>query len=59
MGKYLLTVLILLLAGMGISISKQPPDLYLFYSMLGGAIIVIIYNGKQNRKKHDKEGNLK
>jgi len=54
-GKYLLVVLILLLAGVGIGVAKQ--EWSLFYTMIGGCIIVILYNARQNRKKHDQERN--
>ncbi len=55
MGKYLLVVLIFLLAGVGIGVAKQ--EWPLFYTMIGGCIIVILYNARQNRKKHDEERN--
>jgi len=55
-GKYLLVVLMLLLAGVGIGIAKR--DWHLFYTMIGGSIIVIIYNARQNRKKRDQERNF-
>lgn len=51
MDKYLTVVLIFLVGGMAIAISKQPPVLPLFYTMLGGAIIVIIYSARQKRKE--------
>jgi len=53
--KYLLVVLMLLLAGVGIGAAKQ--EWSLFYTMIGGSIIVIIYNARQNRKKRDQERN--
>jgi len=56
MDKYLLVVLTLLFAGVGIGIAKQ--NLPLFYTMIGGSIIVIIYNARQNRKKRDQERNF-
>jgi 4-hydroxybenzoate polyprenyltransferase len=59
MDKYLVVVLIFLIAGMGIAITKQPPVLPLFYAMLGGAIIVILYSSRKNRKDHNKERKLK
>ena len=53
MDKYLLVVLILLVAGMGIMAIQ---DRWLeFYMMLGGAIIVIIYSSMKNRKEIQKE----
>lgn len=48
-----------LIAGMGIAITKEPPVLPLFYVMLGGAIIVIIYSARKNRKDHQKERKFK
>lgn len=57
MDKYLTVVLIFLLAGIGIAIAKQQWSL--FYAMIGGTIIVIIYNARQNRKKHDQERDRK
>ena len=56
MGKYLLVVLIFLLAGVGIGAAEQKWSL--FYTMIGGSIIVIIYNARQNRKKRDQERNF-
>ncbi len=53
MDKYLLVVLILLVAGMGIMAIQ---DRWLeFYAMLAGAIIVIIYSSMKNRKEIQKE----
>lgn len=52
MDKYLLVVLMFLIAGMGIAITKDPPELILFYSMLGGSIIVIMYGSLKSR--HDR-----
>lgn len=51
MDKYLVIVLMFLIAGMGIGITKDPPELGLFYSMLAGAIIVIIYSSLRIRKE--------
>lgn len=59
MDKYLVVVLMFLIAGMGIAITKEPPMLPLFYTMLGGAIIVIIYSARKNRKDHEKEREFK
>ena len=55
MGKYLLVVLMLLLAGVGIGAYNK--EWSLFYTMIGGSIIVILYNARQNRKKRDQERN--
>jgi 4-hydroxybenzoate polyprenyltransferase len=50
--KYLIIVLMFLIAGMGIAITRSPPSLGLFYSMLAGAIIVIIYSSIKSRKQN-------
>ncbi|GFN39766.1 MAG: hypothetical protein O6761_08625 [Thaumarchaeota archaeon] len=55
MDKILLIVLMFLIAGMGIGISQDPPLLPMFYTMLGGAILVIIYSARKNRKEHQRE----
>ena len=55
MDKYLIIVLMMLVAGMGIGITRVPPDLFLFYSMLAGAIIVIIYSSLKSRKAAQEE----
>lgn len=55
MDKYLVVILMFLIAGMGIAITKQPPVLPLFYAMLGGAIIVILYSAKKNRSEQNRE----
>lgn len=48
--KYLVVVLVFLIAGMGIAITKDPPVLGLFYAMLAGAIIIIIYSAMKSRR---------
>ena len=50
MDKYLLIVLTFLVAGMIIAATSQPFVEGLFYSMLGGAIIIIIYVAMKERK---------
>jgi hypothetical protein len=40
-----------LIAGMGIAITRVPPQFPLFYAMLAGAIIVIIYSSLKSRKE--------
>ncbi|MDH3677877.1 MAG: hypothetical protein OEQ12_06200 [Nitrosopumilus sp.] len=55
MDKYLLVVLIFLIAGMGIAITRTPPQYQLFYSMLAGAIIVILYSSFKTRKLRQEE----
>jgi 4-hydroxybenzoate polyprenyltransferase len=56
MDKILLIVLMFLIAGMGIGISQKPPLYPMFYTMLGGAILVIIYSARKNRKERQREG---
>jgi 4-hydroxybenzoate polyprenyltransferase len=50
MDKYLIIVLMFLIAGMGIAITRDPPVIAMFYTMLGGAIFVIIYTAMKDRK---------
>lgn len=50
--KYLIIVLMFLIAGMGIAITRTPASLGLFYSMLAGAIVVIIYSSIKSRKQN-------
>jgi len=49
--KYLLIVLMFLIAGMGIAIIRDPPVLGLFYTMLAGAITIIIYGSIKTRRE--------
>ncbi len=51
MDKYLLIVLMFLIVGMGIAITRVPFLPGLFYSMLAGAIIVIVYSSWKSRKE--------
>ncbi len=51
MDKYLLIVLMFLITGMGIAIIRVPFLPGLFYSMLAGAIIVIVYSSWKSRKE--------
>jgi len=53
--KYLLVVLIFLIAGMGIAITRDPPQIFMFYSMLAGAIGVILYSSYKTRKEKQEE----
>lgn len=59
MDKYLLFILVLLIAGMGISITREPPRYLEFYGMLGGAIVVILYSSIKSRKAIQKERKYK
>ncbi|MBI3253393.1 MAG: hypothetical protein HYZ56_01515 [Nitrosopumilales archaeon] len=51
MDKYLIIVLIFLIAGMGIAITQKSPVIPMFYAMLGGAVFVILYSAMKNRKE--------
>jgi len=53
--KYLLVVLVFLIAGMGIAIVQVPPIITMFYSMLAGAIGIIIYSSLKSRKQRQEE----
>jgi 4-hydroxybenzoate polyprenyltransferase len=50
MDKYLIMVLMFLIAGMGIAVTRDPPVIVMFYTMLGGAILVIIYSAMKDRR---------
>ncbi len=51
MDKYLVIVLMFLIGGMIIGVTVDPFLPGLFYSMLAGCIIVIIYSSWKNRKE--------
>ena len=51
MDKYLLIVLMFLIAGMLIAVTQSAPVWGLFYSMLAGALIVIFYSSWKSRKE--------
>jgi 4-hydroxybenzoate polyprenyltransferase len=51
MDKYLLIVLMFLIAGMGIAITRDPPVIVMFYAMLGGAVFVLLYSAMKERKE--------
>lgn len=51
MDKYLLIVLMFLIAGMIIAVTREPFQPGLFYSMLAGSIIVIVYGAWKSRKE--------
>jgi hypothetical protein len=40
-----------LIAGMIIAVTKEQAELGLFYSMLGGALIILIYGMMKSRKE--------
>lgn len=50
MDRILLIVLMFLLAGMAIAITRKPTDIVMFYAMLGGAISVILYSAMKDKK---------
>jgi hypothetical protein len=49
--KYFLIVLMFLIAGMVIAATKEPFDIVMFYPMLAGALIVIVYSSWKNKKE--------
>ena len=51
MDKYLVIVLMFLVAGMIIAVTREPFLPALFYTMLGGAILVIVYTTMKGRKE--------
>lgn len=51
MDKYLIIVLMFLIAGMGIAITRDPPVIVMFYAMLGGAVFVLLYSAMKERKE--------
>ena len=51
MDKYLLIILMFMIAGMVIAVTREPPVFGLFYSMLAGALIVIIYSAMKNKRE--------
>jgi len=55
MDKYLLIILMFMIAGMIIAITRDPFIPGLFYAMLGGAIIIIIYGSMKNRREHNEK----
>lgn len=55
MDKYLVVVLVFLIGGMGISVTRDPPQYFMFYAMMGGAIVVILYNSFKIRRKAQAE----
>jgi len=49
--KYLLIILMFLVAGMIIAATSDPFNIGLFYSMLGGSIVIMIYAAMKDRKE--------
>lgn len=56
--KYLIIILMFLVAGMIISITREPQILGLFYSMVAGSIIVILYSAMKSRKEQKEKRRL-
>lgn len=50
MEKYLIVILAFLITGMGIVLVGNL-DIPIFYMLLGGAIILILFDAKQKRKE--------
>ena len=58
MDKILLIILMFLVAGMLIAATSDPFNVGLFYAMLGGALVILIYTmmkGRKERKEKNRE----
>ena len=58
MDKYLLIILMFVVAGMIIAATSEHFNVGLFYAMLGGALIILIYTmmkGRKERKEKNRE----
>ena len=58
MDKYLLIILMFLVAGMIIAATREPFQIGLFYAMLAGAIIILLYGmlkGRKERREKNRE----
>ena len=51
MDKYLLIILMFMIAGMIIAATSDPFNQGLFYAMLAGAVVIIIYTAMKERKE--------
>ena len=49
MDKYLTVVMIFLIAGMAIALTREPPQISLFYTMIAGTIGVMLYSAYKAR----------
>lgn len=56
--KYLIVILMFLVAGMIISITREPQILGLFYAMIVGSIIIILYSAMKSRKEQKEKRRL-
>lgn len=58
MDKVLLIILMFLVAGMIIAATSEPFNVGLFYAMLGGAIVILVYTmmkGRKERREKNRE----
>ena len=58
MDKILLIILMFLVAGMLIAATSDPFNVGLFYAMLGGALVILVYTmmkGRKERKERNRE----
>ena len=51
MDKILLIILMFLVAGMIIAATSEPFNVGLFYAMLGGSLVIIIYGMMKSRRE--------
>ena len=51
MDKYFLIILMFLIAGMIIAATSDPFIPGLFYSMMGGSILIVVYTAMKDRKE--------
>jgi len=49
MDKYLVVVMIFLITGMAIALTREPPQILLFYTMIAGTIGVMLYSSYKAR----------
>jgi hypothetical protein len=49
--KYLIVILMFLIAGVGIVITQKNPFWPMFYAMIAGMIIIFLYNSLHGRKE--------
>ncbi len=58
MDKYLLIILMFMVAGMIIAATSDPFNVGLFYAMLGGSLVILLYTmmkGRKERKEKSRE----
>ncbi len=54
-----MVVVVFLIGGMGIAITKDPPELIMFYTMIAGIVGIVIYSSMKNRKNALRENRRK